>query len=169
MHKLVPLILLTLAFPACGTGVFRHKIELTFDDPSKRLPDPTEVSIFNHQSGTSEEWVRRWIGTTQPGKPYTGETSNTDVKMIYDRTPSAEVSAGIYLPALQKDGYFIFEVRPAGRTDEQTTMKYESFYVPTKEDDKILPLAAHFRGEPSSKGWTIRLKVDVPPADTKKP
>ena len=142
-------------------------LAVTVNDPSKRLAAPTEVSVFDHQSGVSEDWARRTIGTSTPGAPYAGETSATDVKMVYDMSPPADVKAGVYVPALEKDGYFILDIKPAEGPEQATTLGYYSFYVPTAADEKILPLAARFTSKSARKGWTIHLTVDVPPGDNK--
>lgn len=166
---MLPVWVFTIVSAACGTGVYDHKIEVTINDPSKRLgPPPIEVSIFD-KNGNSADWARKTIGTTEPGKPYSGKTWGTDTKMFYDRTPSMFVDAGFFLPALEKNGYFVLQIRPVSGTEQTTAMNYASYGVPTKEEDRIAPLPAHFRSEAARKGWTIHLIVDVPPGDPKKP
>jgi len=170
MRPLLPLLVFTIAAAAgCGTGTYDHKIELTIKDPSRRLgPEPIEVSIFN-TTGSSEEWARRTIGTTGTGKPYNGVTWSTDTKMAYDRTPPANLDAGLFLPGLRQEGYYLLKIRPIAGTDQTTALTWASFHVRTNEDDTVPPLPAHFRSEAARKGWTIHLTVDVPPGEAKKP
>ena len=114
---------LTLAMAGCGTGVYHNKIEVTINDPSKRLgPEPIEVSVFHKNEGDSEEWARKTMGSTGAGKTYSAEVSATDVKSVcYDRTPPTSIGAGLFLPAFEKNGYFgCLASWPggAGRVDE---------------------------------------------------
>jgi hypothetical protein len=170
MRKLFSTVLLTLTIAGCGTGVYNNKIEVTINDPSKRLgAEPIEVSVFHKNSGSSEEWARKTIGSTGAGKAYSAEVSETDMKMFYDRTPPSSIGVGVFLPAFEKDGYFVLEVRPVAGAEQTTLMNYRSFYVPTAEEDKIQPLAARLTSKGNSKGWTIRMIVDVPPGESKKP
>lgn len=169
MRHLLPFLALAVC-TACGTGVYNHQIEVTINDPSRRLgPAPVEVSIFNKTSGSSEEWARKTMGTAGPGAPYTGTVGATDTKMIFDRTPPAMLDAGLALPALERDGFFVLDIKPVEGVEQTTAMNYRSYGVPTRDEDTILPLPAHFRSQGSSKGWTIHLTVDVPPAGDKKP
>jgi hypothetical protein len=163
MRSCLPVMLLTLAIAGCGTGVYNNKIEVTINDPSKRLgPEPIEVSVFHKNYGDSEEWARKTIGTTGAGTTYSAEVSETDVKMIYDRTPPTSIGAGVFLPAFEKNGYFVLEVRPVAGAEQSTLMNYRSFLVPTAEEYKIQPLPARLTSTGSSKGWTIKMIVDVP-------
>jgi hypothetical protein len=160
---------MSIALAGCGTGVYRHQIEVAVNDPSKRLgAAPAEVAVFeHHQSGITEDWARRTIGKATPGAPYTGESSATDVKMVYDMSPPASVRAGVFVPGVEPDGYFILNINPVEGLEQATTLPYYSFYAPRASDDKILPLAARFTGRSARKGWTIKLTVDVPPAAAK--
>jgi hypothetical protein len=170
MRKLLATLLLSTIVAGCGTGVYHHKIEVSLNDPTKRLGDgPIEVSIFDSLMGYSDEWARRTIGTTSAGSPYVGTWSDTDTKMVYDRTPPQSIQAGLALPALQKDGFFVLLLKPG--SEQEKAMPYKSYGVSTREEDQIQPLTAKFTSTPSSKGWTIRMVVDIPPApaDPKKP
>ena len=169
MRNWLAVLIVSIASAACGTGVYHHDIEVTINDPSKRLgPPPIEISFFD-KNGYSEDWARRTIGTTEPGKPYSGKTWGTDTKMFYDRTPSMFVDGGLFLPAFETRGYYELMIRPVSGTEQTTTLKYASFGVKTREEDAIPPLAAHYRSKGSSKGWTIHLTVDVPPLEPKQP
>lgn len=168
MRHMLPLLLF-VALTGCGTGVYNHKIDVTINDPAKRLgPAPIEMSVFD-KNGYSEDWARRTIGTTEPGKPYNGKAWGTDTKMFYDRTPSATVDAGVFVPSLESNGYFVLQIRPVSGTEQTTLLNYASFGVMTAEEDTIAPLPARFSSEAASKGWTIHLIVDVPASSAKKP
>jgi len=174
MRKLLVTLLLSIIVAGCGTAVYHHKIEVSLNDPTKRLGDgPVEVSIFDSLMGYSDEWARRTMGTASAGSPYSGTWSDTDTKMVYDRTPPASLQAGLAVPALQKDGFFVLQIKPVAGPEQTTAMPYKSYGVSTPEEDQIKPLTARFTGTPSSTGWTIHLIVDVPPAataaDSKKP
>jgi hypothetical protein len=165
MPKLLP-ILLFLILSGCGTAVFEHKFEVTLNDPTERLGPEPEVSIFDNVMGYSDEWARRTMGTAAAGRPYAGRVSATDMKTVFDRTPPAMVQAGLALPALEQEGHFVLQIKPVAGPEQTTEMPYKSYTVPTAAEDQIKPLTARFTGTPSSKGWTIRLTVDVPPAPT---
>ena len=47
--------------------------------------------------------------------------------MSYDRTPSALVQAGLFLPSFAKNGYFALLVRPVVGPEQTTLMTYKSF------------------------------------------
>jgi hypothetical protein len=174
MRKLLAALLLSIIAAGCGTGVYHHRIEISLNDPTKRLGDgPVEVSIFDNVMGYSDEWARRTMGTASPGTSYSGTVSDTDTKMVYDRTPPERVQAGLAVPALEKGGFFVLHVKPAAGSEVATTLPYKSYLVSTAEEDRIQPLTARVTGTPSSKGWTLHVTVDVPPAataaDPKKP
>ena len=166
MKKLMVLVLFALVSTACGTAVYEHRFEVAVNDPQNRLgPPPVDVSIFDSSMGRSEEWARKTIGRSSPGQPYIGQTSSTAAKMVYDSSLPASVTAGLFLPGLEKAGFFMLSVATADGPERATTLKYASFNVPTAEEDKIQPLTARFSSVPAKKGWTIRLTVDVPAAE----
>ena len=161
---------LSIAFAGCGTAAYTHKIEVTINDPSNRLGGkPAEVSVFDHQNGMSEEWARKTIGTTAPGALYTGEAFATATRMIYDTSPPPPITAGVYLPALQKDGYFRLDITPVEGPEQATTLTYYAFQAPAPEAGKIPPVPARFTSKAGEKGWTIHLALDVPPAAGPRP
>jgi hypothetical protein len=169
MRQLLPVLLFSIT-AGCGTGVYNHQIEVSLNDPTKRLGDgPVEVSIFDNVMGYSDEWARRTMGTASAGSPYSGTWSDTATKMVYDRTPPEMIQAGLAVPALQKDGFFVLQMKPVAGSEQTTSLPYKSYRVATAEEDKIQPLVARLTGTPSSKGWTLRLVVDVPPAEPKRP
>ena len=163
MRRLLTAAALSLALAGCGTAVYTHKIEVTINDPSNRLglgPAPAvEVSVFDHTMGYSEEWARKTIGRAAPGAPYAGEVSDTATKTAFDSSLPADMSAGLFLPALTKDGAFILEIRPVEGPEQTATLPYRSFFGGKAE---VLPLPARFTSKGADKGWTIKLTVDVP-------
>jgi hypothetical protein len=168
MRSLLPFLLFSIAAAQCGTAVYDHKIEVSINDPSRRLGSaPIEVSIFDIHRGYSEEWARRTLGTTAPGAPYAGEVGGTATKMIYDRTPPTDLAAGLALPAFENRGYFVLRIGPVDGTEQSTMLDYTSYGVATADERAIPPLPARVRSTTARKGWTIRLTVDVPPAEPK--
>lgn len=158
---------LSIALAGCGTAVYTHKIEITINDPSNRLgAAPVEVSVFDHTMGYSEEWARKTMGKAAPGAPYAGEVSDTATKTAFDTSLPADMSAGLFLPALTKDGAFILEIRPVEGPEQAATLPYRSFFG---EKADVLPLSARFTSQGADKGWTIKLTIDVPPASGPKP
>lgn len=168
MRRLLTAAVLSIACAGCGTAVYTHKIEITVNDPSNRLgPGPLEVSVFDDAMGYSEEWARRTIGKAAPGAPHAGEVSDTATKMIYDSSLPANMSAGLFLPAFEKRGAFIMELRPVEGPEQTVYLPYRSFTAATLEEDKILPLPARFTSKSADKGWVITMTIDVPPAGSK--
>ncbi len=170
MYRLPLLVAFTITvFAGCGTAVFHHKIDVRVDDPTKKMGnEPIEMAIFNQSWTVDEAWVRQFAGKMAAGKPYIGETSATEMK-FFDFSPPKDLDAGLFLPSLRADGYYILKVKPVSGTDQQTELKWESFFVRTKEDDAVPPLPAHYRSEASRKGWIVQLTLDVPADYPKKP
>jgi hypothetical protein len=159
--RLLTVVALSIALSGCGTAVYDHKIEVTINDPSNRLgPPPLEVSVFDHTMGYSEEWARKTIGRASPGAPYAGAVSDTATKTAFDSSLPANMGAGLFLPALTKEGAFILELHPVEGPEQTATLPFRPFL----SADKVVPLPARFTSRASDKGWTIKLTVDVPPA-----
>jgi hypothetical protein len=170
MHKLPLLVAFTITvFAGCGTAVFHHKIEVVVVDPAKKMgSEPIEMAIFNHSWTVTEEWVRQFAGKTTSAKRYVGETSSTDMKFM-DFSPPKDLDAGVFLPSLRPEGYYILKVQPVSGTEQKTELKWESFFARTKEDDAVPPLPAHYKSQASRKGWIVELTLDVPADYPKKP
>ena len=165
MRRLLTAAALSITLAGCGTAVYTHQIDVTINDPSNRLglgPAPAvEVSVFDHTMGYSEEWARRTMGVAAPGAPYPGKLSDTATKMFYDSSLPADMSAGLFLPALTKDGAFILEIHPVEGPEQALTLPYRSF-VGAAAEVQLLP--ARVTSKAADKGWTITLAIDVPPA-----
>src|SRR5262245_58760690 len=103
-----------LAATGCGTAVFDHRFDVTVNDPCGRLgPGPVDVSIFDKVMGYSEEWARKTMGTATSARPYSGTVSATATRWITDCCSlPPTVVAGLALPAIQKDGYFVVDIQP---------------------------------------------------------
>jgi hypothetical protein len=168
--RLLTVVALSIALTGCGTAVYTHKVAVTINDPSNRLglgaAAAFEVSLFDHTMGYSEEWARRTMGVAAPFAPYPGEVSDTATKMAFDSSLPEDMSAGLFLPALTRDGAFILEIRPVEGPEQVTTLPYRSFSGAAAE---VQLLPARFTSKAADKGWTIQLTVDVPPAGDPKP
>lgn len=162
------LLAATIALAGCGTAVYDHQIEIAIQDPSGRLgPPPIAVSVFDKEMGSSEEWAKRWMGTTGPSALYVGKVAATATRMIYDSTPPAHVETGIALPSYAKEGFFVLDINPVEGSELTTVLPFVPYGIPSPPAAATVPLPARFRSEFSGKGWKIHLIIDVPPATTK--
>lgn len=152
----------TVAVAACGTASFEHRFEVVLNDPSSRLGAGPEVSIFDYKMGRSEEWARRTIGVATASKPYSGAVGDQAVQWGWDWHLPPDVEAGLAIPALEKNGYFVVNLAAPGAA-QATTLAFVPYSSDYPEGLQVKPLAARYQADPADKGWRITLTVDIPP------
>lgn len=130
-------------------------------DPSGRLgAGPWEVSVFDGRMGRSEEWARRTMGTVPPGAPWTTAFSTVDTVTVGMARP-AKVDLWLYLPALERRGFFQLRLEPQARPSALVEGAFGSFgeAVPAAEAPK---LAVRYTVRAAEKGWRLELTLEVP-------
>lgn len=160
------LILVTLL--GCGTRVHEHALGIAVVDPSGRLgPPPHGVSVFDGRMGRSAEWAERTLGTASPGAPWRTTFSTVDTVTVGVARP-AKVDLWLYLPALDRRGFFFLHVEPAARPDGEAAIAFAPFgdSFPAGE---VPQLTVRWDAAPKEKGWRIGLTLDVPPASPQAP
>ena len=150
---------------SCGTAVFDHVVEVRVADPTGRLGvPPIEVSIFDKQSGQSEEWAHRTIGKAGPNSPYVGKVWSTATKTIFDSSLPKRVEMGLAVPAYESRGYFVLALEPAAGEEQRVTAAFAPYGAYFADaNSEIVPLPLRVRSEKGKKGWLIHVTIDVPP------
>lgn len=158
------LTLAAMLSTACGTAVYHHQFEVTINDPAGRLgSDPIDVSVFDKVSGYSEEWARRTMGVASALTPYVATVFATAAKMAWDSSLPPRVVAGLTVPAIEKNGYFVIDVNVVRGTAEAAALPFAPWGAYFPEGNQVASLPVRYQGEPGDKGWRIKLTVDVPP------
>jgi hypothetical protein len=148
----------------CGTAVYDHQFEVVINDPTGRLGSgPVDISIFDKVMGYSEEWARRTMGVATATKPYVGTVGDTATKWAWDSSLPPSVVAGLAVPAVEKNGYFVVDISPVRGTAKTAALAFAPYGSYFPEGNTVAPLAVRYEGEPAGKGWRIRLTVDIPP------
>ena len=162
MTRRLALLLLPLMLTGCGTKVFTHEVTIAFDDPSGRLGDgPVEVSLFDRQMGESEEWARKTIGTASPAAPFRTTASRTATVMVGESGPRPRVEGGLYVPALERRGYFALALDAVEGRAQEVNAPFVPFYDFPADAPKPAPLAIRATSEAGAEGWRIALRVQV--------
>lgn len=154
----LPLLLLT----ACGTHVFEHVVEIAIDDPTHRLGDRVEVSVFDHSMGYSMEWALRDMRVVTPPSPYIGRWSTANAVAIGNSGPRPTLDLAFSLPQLSREGYFFIALEPAGGETKRGTAAFTSYgaYFP---DQRGPSLPVRYVAREAKNGWHIQLTAQVPP------
>ncbi len=152
---------LIAALSGCGTGAFRHDVEIALADPSGRLGvAPHEVSVFDWRMGQSAEWARRTIGPTSPTAPYRCEYGTVDTVVAGARRPE-RVELALFVPALEARGFFVVKLEPKRRPEGEVSASFAPWgeYFPAAQAPR---LAIRYAALPGPKGWRLALVVSVP-------
>lgn len=163
----------TLALAACGTGVHEHAVEVSLSDPSGRLgAGPWEVSVFDGVMGRSEEWARKTIGTASAGAPWRTTFPTVDTVTVGTARP-AKVDLWIYLPALERRGFFQVRLEPQARPSALVPAAFGAFAEPVPAAEAPT-LGVRYAATAAEKGWRLALTLEVPagpppPADRTSP
>lgn len=131
-------------------------------DPSGRLgPPPHEVSVFDGRMGHSAEWAERTMGTSAPGAPFRTTFSTVDTVTVGVSRP-AKVDLWLYLPGLDRRGFFFLHLEPAARPEGEAVLAFSAFGDSGPAED-VSSLTVRWSAAPAPKGWRIGLRIDVPP------
>lgn len=156
----VPLVWFGLT--ACGTAVVENNFEVVIEDPGHVLPaGPVEVSVFDSYQGQSDEWARKTMGTATATVPYTTSFESATTKVVGDRGPATNVTAGIAIPAYQPKGYFALDLMPV---DGETTTVRAPFvgYYDAPASLKVPPLSLRVTSQEGELQWQIKIAVQIP-------
>jgi hypothetical protein len=162
--RAIGLLLISISGVGCGTAVYTHQIEVTIQDPSGRLvAGPVDVSIFDKYMGYSEEWARRTMAAATASAPYVGTVNTMPVKWFWDSTLPPNVIAGLVVPAIEKNGYFVVDINLVHGVAQSASAPFAPWgaFFPDSTST-VPPLPVRYQGERGDKGWRIRLTVDVP-------
>jgi hypothetical protein len=121
------------------------------------------VSIFDKVMGYSEEWARRTMGVATAAAPYSGEVTTMPTKWIWDSTLPPRVVAGLAVPGIERNGYFVMDIEAARGPARKATLPFAPYGEYFPEGNQVTPLPVRIESEPAGKGWRIRLTVEVPP------
>jgi len=159
MKSMAALSLLLLT--ACGTHVFEHVVEITVDDPSRRLGPVVQVSVFDHSMGYSREWALRETRAATSTQPYVGRWSTADVVAIGNSGPRPTLDLAFSLPQLSGEGYFLIQLEPADGETRSGTAAFTSYgvYFP---DGRGPSLPVRYVARRAKNGWHVRLTAEVP-------
>jgi len=155
-------ILSLLLLTACGTHVFEHVVEISIDDPTHRLGENVQVSVFDHSMGYSMEWALRDMHVIPAGHPYTGRWSTADAVAVGNSGPRPTLDLAFSLPQLSRDGYFFIALEPVAGETKQGTAAFTSYgeYFP---DQRGPSLPVRYLAREAKNGWHIQLTAQVPP------
>jgi hypothetical protein len=163
MTRRLLLLLLPLSLLGCGTRVFTHTVTITLDDPDSRLgPPPHEVSLFDAVMGQSEEWARRTIGRTAPDAPFTTTITTTDTVMVGESGPKPRIGGGLYLPALERQGYFAVSLTAEDGATQEVQAPFVPFFGFPADQPRPSPLAVRATATAGDDGWRLALVVRLP-------
>ena len=159
MKRIAALSLLLLA--ACGTHVFEHVVEIHIDDPSHRLGETVQVSVFDHSMGYSSEWALRDMRTITTTTPYIGRWSTADTVAVGNSGPRPTLDLSFSLPQLSRDGYFFVRLEPVEGETKHGTAAFTSYgsYFPDQRGPSVPVRYVARRGK---NGWHITLTADIP-------
>lgn len=162
------LLLFAASLLGCGTGVHEHALEVAVSDPSGRLgPPPHEVSVFDGRMGHSAEWAERTMGTAAPGAPFRTTFSTVDTVTVGVARP-AKVDLWLYLPGLDRRGFFFLHLEPAARPEGEAALAFSPF-GDSRPAGELPGLTARWSTAPAPKGWRIGLRIEVPPVPQRAP
>ena len=160
MKSIAILSLLLLA--ACGTHVFEHVVEISIDDPTHRLGEKVQVSVFDHSMGYSMEWALRDMRVVTPDRAFVGRWSTADAVAIGNSGPRPALDLAFAFPQLSRDGYFFIALEPVDGETKQGTAAFTSYgaYFP---DQRGPSLPVRYLAREAKNGWHIQLTAQVPP------
>lgn len=158
----LPQLVSILAFSllGCGTTVYKHQIEITIDDPLRRLgAPPFDVSIFDHYQGYERSWALKAVGPAARGKPYRAPYSSQATGSFFGGPPS-QLVISIAIPKLDDSGYFITELAPRSGAKQRTVARFASYgsFFPDK-GGATLPV--EYVARSMDQGWNIQLYITV--------
>jgi hypothetical protein len=151
----------TAVLAACGTGVHEHSLEISVSDPSSRLgAGPWELSVFDGRMGRSEEWARKTMGTASASAPWRTAFSTVDTVTLGMARP-AKVDLWLYLPALERRGFFQVRLEPQARPSGHADAAFGSFGEAVPPAD-VPKLDVRYTATAAEKGWSFALTLEVP-------
>ena len=157
----VPILLVAvMALSGCGTATYTH--DITIDDPSGRLgPGPVDVSIFDHDMGSSMEWARKTMGPASKEAPYKTTFVTTRVRTVLSEDLPGQVVVAIAIPAYETRGYFLASIAPDPAA-EKTIVAPVVMFGRDPAAEAVAPLAVHYTSQPGDRGWQIGIRVEIP-------
>ena len=145
----------------CGTAVYSNPIIIRVIDPSHRLgAAPIQVSAFDKHMGYGEDWVKKTMGVTAEGAPYTTALTTSGAAMAFDPPRPKTVEVSFAIPALESRGFFVLELAPAEWPNGEGRAWFCAYgsYSPV-EGASFVPV--RYRSSPDPRGWRIELDVVV--------
>ncbi len=159
----VPILLVAvMALSGCGTATYTHDITIVVDDPSGRLgPGPVDVSIFDHDMGSSMEWARKTMGPASKEAPYKTTFVTTRVRTVLSEDLPGQVVVAIAIPAYETRGYFLASIAPDPAAEKTIVAPFVMFGR-DPADEAVAPLPVHYTSQPGDRGWQIGIRVEIP-------
>ena len=155
-------ILSLLLLTACGTHVFEHVVEISIDDPTHRLGENVQVSVFDHSMGYSMEWALRDMRVVTATRPYVGRWSTANAVAVGNSGPRPTLDLAFSLPQLSREGYFFIALEPAEGETKQGTAAFASYGTYFPEPRPGLSLPVRYVAREAKNGWHIQLTAQVP-------
>lgn len=154
-------VLALLLLTACGTRVTDHVVEISIDDPTQRLGESVQVSVFDHSMGYSGEWALRELRTATPSRPYVGRWWTADVVSIGNSGLKPTLDLSFALPQITREGYFFITLEPVDGESKTGVAAFTSYgsYFP---DAGGMQIPVRYVARRTPDGWHIGLTVEVP-------
>ena len=158
---------LLLLLAGCGTVSFTNRVAVSVADSSRQWGDePLAVSVFDPLMGDTRDWARESLGTTAPGEPYRRDLPDTGTRWVGDSSPPRTVQVGIYLPEVDRTGYYAVTVEPVSgqtRSYDATYVSYDySWETTTGRRPTGPPLPLTVTSLDNGNGWDLQLAVALP-------
>lgn len=154
MKKLA--LLLSLLVLSCGTSVHQHEVSLQVEGLGD---DPVEVSVFDRDMGYSEEWARRKVGLSSPGRPYVTDFSTVDTATVGSGGPKG-VTVALSIPKLRNGGYWLARLEPLDDSERRVMAAFVPWneYFPPEPAGK---LRVRYSARKAPRGLKIQIFVEA--------
>jgi hypothetical protein len=157
-----------LLIVGCGTSVFDHTVRVLCVNPPAHCGSSLRVLAFTPTQDYSADaqWAGGRTSLTAPNAPYVATVSATDVKWMWDFSPSQSVSIGLFIPCVRSDGWWVIDVVPQRGVAVAGSARFCPWGTLTPASDApVLPIST-LGVVTKGRAWDLTIRVRMPSAAT---
>lgn len=146
-------VLAAVVLSSCGTGTFdaHYRVGVAAGGAAS-----VPVSMFDSTMGDTQDWAERTLGTASPGQPYEATITAVETRMVTDSGPSPKLSAGLYLPSLHTDGWYVVAFTPEDGVAQDVSATFVPWDPPATPQS---PLPLRVLATAQDSAWTVEIAL----------
>ena len=145
-------VLAAVVLSSCGTGTFDAHYRVGVADGVTGVP----VSMFDSTMGDTQDWAERTLGIASPAQPYEATITAVETRMVTDSGPSPTLSAGLYLPTLHTEGWYVVAFTPQDGVEQDVSATFVPWDPPGTPQP---PLPLRVRATAEDSAWTVEISL----------